>query len=104
MAIQITGPKKPRKLTKPLKSTLKSVRERCKEFFDPPPPEEVIVEMALSEDQEIENWKAGLILVLDDSLTKQKKPATSKKTATKGKKAVGKVTAPAKTKTKRSAR
>jgi hypothetical protein len=59
--------------------------------------------MALSEDQEIENWKAGLILVLDDSLTKQKKPTTSKK-KTPRKKSTGKAAAPAKTKAKRSAR
>ena len=79
MGRKVVGPRKPRKLTKPLKTTLASVRERCEKIFHKQPPDKVLFEMALSEDQEIENWKAGLILVTDESPTKRKKSVTSKK-------------------------
>ena len=102
MARQIIGPRKARKLTKPLMSTLKDVRERCKDFH-PPPPEDVIFEIALSEDQNIENWKAGLILSLDGP-KKRKKLAKSKKTTGTPKKPKGKAGTPARTGTKRSVR
>jgi hypothetical protein len=104
VARQIIGPKKPRKLTKPLKSTILSVRKRWKEIFGEIPPQDLVFEMALSEDQEIENWKAGLILVLDDTVTKKKKLPTAKKKSATRKKSKAKAAAPSKTKAKRSAR
>jgi hypothetical protein len=62
----VIGARKPRKLTKPLKSTLKGIRERFKKVFKKTLPQSVIYEVALSEDKYIENWKAGLLLVVDE--------------------------------------
>jgi hypothetical protein len=74
----VVGSRKPRKLTKPLKSTLKDVRERFRQVAGEVPPEEVIHEIALSEDQDMENWKAGLILVVDEP-SKSKAESEAKK-------------------------
>lgn len=65
MARVVIGSRKPRKLTKPLKSTVKAVRERFKKVFKMTPPESVVHEVALHEDQYIENWKARLLVVVD---------------------------------------
>jgi hypothetical protein len=78
MGRKVVGLSKPRKLSKPLKSTLASVRERCEEVFHQQPPDEVVFEMALSEDQEIENWKAGLIVALDESPKERQKSSAKK--------------------------
>jgi hypothetical protein len=70
MAMKIIRLKQARKLRKPLKSTVKAVRDRFERsgIF---PPYNVIAEIALSEDQYIEDWKASLILVLNDSASKK---------------------------------
>lgn len=58
-------------MRKPLKSTIHAVRDGFKSSGIRMPPDEVISEIALSQDQYIEDWKASLILMLGNSVSEK---------------------------------
>ena len=59
MSKHIIGPRKPRKLTIPLNSTVEAVRKRFRDIgFEAS--QEMINGIALSEDQYIEDWKTAV--------------------------------------------